>query len=1101
MAVNLTEYLTQIQELTTKNFEILQALNRSFYTKSEHISVNIDNTQYVIPSFLSLENKLSTLEDNFENLVNAPKTGEAVFDFDGNTQSIEVKGFTNVPNKAFDGVDIENVAANMTKFEYKKNEIFKDFLTPTPYIKIDLSQIPNDIQQVNVKKVIINNEQLLNLLKTDAKWQTADPDTGVVESVCRPINYANVVKKLYAFEDTVDYVTYDKVYSMPIRYELGSGKYSIEKIVSNWTDGNFEEHYELQLDHLTYKIADETIERNFYEGDYLITNNDKVKLLIEKVYSSTNTVQVKVENGGYADLCTVNDGNVDLSTLKFFAIGNIRNSKYLDIPLEEDRYVLVFLAPIQRNSLVQSPWGEGLFFDVYALTNKDGVNYKSFYNQIVTNIGDKLFGIVSLAEEDFVNTTEIEFNKLTKTKPVINSSDFKVTLINKHMSNSETISEIYNLYKQKESYKNELSSVQKQIDEINALLSSLSFEDTTTSRTIYTDQLMDLNSRKKDITASIANCIQQITIASTDTDTPVENPKYHIRGFFNFDNYLKTNNLNSNVIKIEVQYRYKNANRATGNAETIATQSQETAIFSDWNDMYSAVRTRYPKYEGGGIYKYYLEDDTTEKNVPSFNQLDIPISQGETVDIRLRVVYAIGYPFVKTTSAWSDIVNVEFPVELRKNVTVLDIIKENNSDTTKEAFRGYLDKYGVVEHVSDKLVDQNITYFHQPEHIASGFYTEERRVIPLRDKLQTLTNEMITLKDEVFGLNSDNIIITLSDGESEVILNANADNSYTLKDYASSDKITYMYDHDKDPTTEDIESDEHNPKVETTLILKIQNNSETSALKLYSMFPGNYNYAVATNTQSKFDTSDIVVNSIKSTQAAQAGSASRAIGGSGAFGDIDLGVGGTVTGGTIAGGTVTQQKNSNKLCVPLYVDDREGSDISKFTPQVLNQWMYFTIDNIYNGEYFYKGEATKPDYMDKKMYGYCDSNYNITNTMSSIIYPKFFSNDSSKIENGGCGMCVFPHLSTIKDICITEMDSVNYKIVYPGDSIEIPLTVMFTLNETYDRVTKTMSFNLRNSLFSDPINYKFDIIAKYSNDLSNNTRRVKKVRYNAVIVD
>jgi hypothetical protein len=121
--------------------------------------------------------------------------------------------------------------------------------------------------------------------------------------------------------------------------------------------------------------------------------------------------------------------------------------------------------------------------------------------------------------------------------------------------------------------------------------------------------------------------------------------------------------------------------------------------------------------------------------------------------------------------------------------------------------------------------------------------------------------------------------------------------------------------------------------------------------------------------------------------------------------------------------------------------------------------------------------------------------------MSGLIYPKFFSNDSSKIENGGCGMCVFPHLSTIKDICITEMDSVNYKIVYPGDSIEIPLTVMFTLNETYDRVTKTMSFNLRNSLFSDPINYKFDIIAKYSNDLSNNTRRVKKVRYNAVIVD
>ena len=58
----------------------------------------------------------------------------------------------------------------------------------------------------------------------------------------------------------------------------------------------------------------------------------------------------------------------------------------------------------------------------------------------------------------------------------------------------------------------------------------------------------------------------------------------------------------------------------------------------------------------------------------------------------MRVVYSIGYPFVKTVSDWSEIVNIEFPVELRKNITVLDILKENNDDTTKEAFRGYLDK-------------------------------------------------------------------------------------------------------------------------------------------------------------------------------------------------------------------------------------------------------------------------------------------------------------------------------------------------------------------------------------------------------------------------
>lgn len=1018
MAITLNEYLVEIQELTKKNFEILKALNNSFYTKSEHLRVNIDNSDYVIPSFISLENKISTLEDNFYNLVNAPKTGEAVFDFDGNTQSIEVKGFTNVPQKAFEGVDLENMTSNIKSFEYKKNEIFKDFLTPTPYIKIDLSQIPNDIHQVNVKKLIVKNEQLLSLLKQDANWQSANSEEGIEESICRPIKYSDVVKKLYAFEDSVDYTVYDKVYSMPIRYEIGSGKYSIKEIKRNWTDDNFNEHYELKLDHLTYKIADETIEKNIFEGDYLVTNNDKVKLLIEKIYTSTNTVQVKVENGGFADLCTENDGNVDLSTLKFYAIGNVNQAKYLNIPLEEDRYVLIFLAPIQRNSLIQSPWGSGLFFDVYSLQEKgSNTTFKDFYNSVVTNIGDKLFGLVSLTEEDFVNIGENEFYRLVKSKPVIDTENIKVTLINKHMSNSETVSEIYNLYKQKEDYKIELSSVQKQIDEINALLSSLSFEDTTTSRTIYTDQLSDLNSKKKDLTSSIADCIQRITIASTDTDTPVENPKYHIRGFFDYEKYLKDNSIDKHkVIKIDVQYRYKNANRVTGNAETIGKIGDNPAIFSDWNIMQSFTDERHPIFDYSK-YKFETNGDTSSVNVPSFNQIDIPISQGETVDIRLRVVYAIGYPFVKTTSEWSDIVNVEFPVELRKNVTVLDIIKENNSDTTKEAFRGYLDKYGVVEHVSDKLVDQNITYFHQPEHIASGFYTEERRVIPLRDKLQTLTNDVMSIKDEVFGTTSENLLVTLSDGESEVIINPHANNTFILKDYSSSDK-------------------NKNGAVETVLTLKVQNNSSTNTIKLFSMFPGNYNDPLKDGTQSKFE-----------------------------YGDF-------VNGG---------------ICVPLYLDSKESGGGNPFIPQVLNQWVYFRVLDAYNGIYYY--DKTQ-NLLGPQLCGF-HKGYVV---QKAEVFPTLTVNTP--------GMCAFQHLTDIKDICITENDtSVNYKLLYPGESLEIPISVIYSLSADITEVVKTMGFDLRNSLYSDPMNYKFEIKAKYSNNLSNNTRKIKKVRYNPVVIN
>lgn len=1049
MAVSLTEYLTEIQELTKKNFEILKALNNSFYTKSEHLSVTIDNTNYVIPSFISLENKLNMLQDNVENLVNAPRTGEAVFNFNGNTQEIQVKGFTNVPCTAFEDQDMEMVASIKT-FGAEKNNVFKDFLTPTPFVKINLEHLPDDIQQVNVKKIAVKNENLIALLKQESGWVTADPEKGTVDSVCRPISYANVVKKLFAYQDELDYVMYDKVYTLPLRYELGSGRYKILEIVNNWTDDNFIEHYELKLDNLVYRIADETIERNVLDGDHLITNNDKVKLLVESVNYSTNTVQVQVENGGFADLCTVNDENVALSTLKFYALGSINKDKYLNVPLEEDDYILVFLAPIQRNSLIQSAWSDGLFFHVANLKNAAGETYEEFYKNNVTNIGDKLFGLVSMAHKDFVNVGEQEFKTLTTSKPTINTEELKVVLINKHMSNSETVEELYKLYRQKEEYKAELKSVQMQIDEINAKLSELSFEDTTTNRTIYTDQLSALNEKKKELTSSIANCIQQISIAASDTDTPVDNPKYHIRGFFDYDAFLKEIGMieasgkhKHDVIKIEVQYRYKNANHTTGNAETINDK-----IFSDWNIMQSFVNEKVPSYG----YTYHYPEDTSKINEPSFNQIDIPISQGESVDVRLRVVYAVGYPFVKTVSDWSEITNVEFPVELRKNIQVLDIIKENNADTTKESFRGYLEKEGVSEHVEDKLVDQDVTYMHKPEHIASGFYTEERRVIPLRDKLQSLTDDIITIKDEVYGTSAENLLVTLSDGDSEMVINPFADNTYVLKDFTSSDK-------------------DSTGKVKTTLTLSIQNNSKTSNLKLFSMFPGNYHYTVkSTVPQSKFNNTDYAHEESTKTDE----------------------------------GTY----KSKAFVVPVTTDEQEPTkgNTQYITPQLQNQWMYFRINDQFNAKQYFTDQedfgsgktiGNVKNLLNGKVKVNSDGDWIIEgSTKKTSIFPE-------KNSLVAPAMYICPHVSSIKDICITENDSLHYKLLHPGEALQISLNILYCLAKGSEKnnIEKTLCFDLRNSLYIDPLAYKVVIKAKYSNDLANNIRKIKKSRYNPLVVN
>ena len=126
-----TDYLIKLQDLTQQNLDILKAINESFLTNKAHWSTTISGVTYSMPSFLALENKINLLREDFDNLVNAPKTGEAYFTFDGNSRAIEVRGYTHTPSSL--------ILPTRDEFGVKTNNIFKDFLNPTLYLHFDLS--------------------------------------------------------------------------------------------------------------------------------------------------------------------------------------------------------------------------------------------------------------------------------------------------------------------------------------------------------------------------------------------------------------------------------------------------------------------------------------------------------------------------------------------------------------------------------------------------------------------------------------------------------------------------------------------------------------------------------------------------------------------------------------------------------------------------------------------------------------------------------------------------------------------------------------------------------------------------------------------------
>lgn len=808
-----TDYLIKIQDLTKQNLDILKTLNESFFTNKSHINTNIAGVNYSIPSFLSLENKVNALRDDFENLVNAPKTGEAHFTFDGSSRVIELRGYTNTPA----AINLPEV----NEFDMESNNIFKDFLNPVPYINFSLSDVPNDIVTVDIKKVIPKNTELLEKL-IDI----------IGEKTSISYSWADLYKILSMYnKDNGDYVEYDTIQRLPVRKTIGTATYVVESIVRDEIDESLDEYITLKLrsdidgytKNLTYKIFDDTIDKYLSVGDQLVTYDDSAKMEIVEIQSNTNTLKVKVLNGEYLNLLPtedVIDGTnevFDNSKLKFFSTIESDNDKYIHVPLEEDQYVFVAIAPLNDRMNIRAPWGDGLIINTSKLLRGDE-KFSDYYDQNVRNIGDILSDMTSMMSVPLSNYTEDEFNEITGYKPVIDTNNIAVVQINSHLNDTDNVKNIRSLYAQKNVIKTQLDEILSKISNINTKLNQMSFDDTTGLRSTYSNQLVEYNQTRNELNTSLNKIINEIAVNANNSDIPIENAKYRIRGFYDVPSGM-------NIKGIKVQYRYKNLNNTSGKAVTIG----DRFLFSDWNDMEGFLNPKIVVFEKGQ-YKFKQQDSTDGLNVPSYNQIDIPISQGETVDIRLKVVYEYGYPFVEVTSDWSDIVNITFPVEYLKDVQILDIISENNNDIETNRFENIISDKGITSHVDDKIIDQDITYYHNPSHIASGFYTTERRIIPLKDKLEELTNIVTQLQDEITGNASTalNVTISIGDTTSKEILplqnNFIYPRSYNeIIGYGDNHVAGYSVD----------------KKGIVTTILNINiKNTSSHTLKLYPLFPG-----------------------------------------------------------------------------------------------------------------------------------------------------------------------------------------------------------------------------------------------------------------------
>jgi hypothetical protein len=997
------------------------------------------------------------LQENFENLVKAPETSEAYFNFDGNTRAIEVRKYSHVP----DSIVLNN---NITSYSVENNDVFKDFLTPVPYINLSLPTLPNDIVEVNVKKIIAKSDALKLLFKNKLTSTITDPDTNETTTVYKTstnMPYGDVYKLLLNYQEDYDYVEYDTIYKLPIRKNIGTATYVIETVVSDVITDNLDNIITLKLRNdltkpglsntLTYKLFDDTIEKPLQVGDELINYDGTGKVVIKAIKPTSNTIEVKVVNGEYLNFVgtdtydTNNDADIhDLSKLRFHAAYDFEADKVLKLPLEEDQYVFIAVAALNSRMNVQSSWGVGTIINTYNLTNNDTL-FKTYYDENVKNIGDVLLEMSNMITAPITSLSQDTFTELTSIKPVIKPNSVAVMQINKHLNNSTTVKNIRDAYNQKKTAEISLAEVQAKINDINEKLATISFSDTSGIRSTYTAQLSQFNRQKNELLAVINSSIDSISLNVNQSEIPIENAKYRIRGF-----YVPTDELAQHVIGLQVQYRYKNVSTNLGNAVSMnSTDGNNTYIYSDWNILNTRNKLKIASCVGGK-YIYNYEDSNEIKNEPSYNQIDIPISQGETVDIRIKLVYDYGQPYITMTSDWSDILNVEFPEEFTKDVPILTIIEENNNDIETNRFNSILETLGVNTHINDTFMDQNLTYFHKSDNIASGFYTNERKVIPLKDKLQSMVNDIAELKADIQAANGV-CHITAAVGNVVTDLAPNKDNIIVLEQYDGFNQ------EGKESVDGAYIMDDYGI-ISTIINLSIANTSENT-IRLYSLFPGNRGVTINKSNVELFKKEHYC----------------------------------TTNGGVY----IKHLADNDTYCnVHCYENGNLKQHDTKYSLQTQNQFITFRTKDAWTGEAYYND----------------NTGLDTDNVQNASKLPEF--QDPIIEENTNeIGLLVYPYLTTKYGLCIDSDDVRSYTTINPGEEIVIPIYCEYRLEswegERLDEIKKTLSFDLRTSLYTDPVTYSFSVVAKLTNTnqdtlLLNNKRlledRIKSaMKYNHTI--
>jgi hypothetical protein len=533
--VSLAEKVTVLN----KNYvEVLTKINDLVASEQSTVKINYDNNgvtnSYSLPTVGSLKTQIDVLNQNIKRLSSIDG-----FTFIKEGQSVK-KIMTSDLNR--EPVPIQNVN-KVSTFSPVNNSFFESLMNPMLAVTLDLTnKITHNVDKILSRRYIIEFE------KNNDGSLTANGTLSYNDFVSNWLNRNDI--NINDFEVwlynpsnigiMVDVVSpYDEqIFDLKVKELKYYGTFTVIKTEIDDINNKIWYH----LTDLKYYGKDGTI-NTLTTGDELIINalNSSTRYKVVEVNTDYSNNKIRLELiEGYDPI------TVGTNVLKYYS--SIADDKKVQITVGFDEFNIVFLKPINTdNNVIGSLWSKGMsyFTNDLVLDTDNNINLANYYIETVYDYGEVLKDMVlKKIPTRYGSTPNI---------PYLQSDNFKVVQINKHLTDSVDQDLVRKLHSEKTTIKTKISQIQNAIQD---RLKNLNSSNLSQSEKVSINN--ELNKLKLDLdlqTKNLSTVISQLTTINKTTNT-VE-PKYRVRGFWNIPDPIISNKTEpQHVVQFRLQYRY-----------------------------------------------------------------------------------------------------------------------------------------------------------------------------------------------------------------------------------------------------------------------------------------------------------------------------------------------------------------------------------------------------------------------------------------------------------------------------------------------------------------------------------------------------------------